>query len=426
MKTIRFGKFRRLFVPADVNPIQGRNFINVQIDAIGVGLASAAAPFLPVFLTRLGATSQQVGYLTSMPALTGLLLGIFIGRFLQNRPNIVPYFSAARLMVLSSYALTALLIGLVPNAILIKAILVLWAVVTLPQTVVAVSFNVVMSSVAGAEHRYDLMSRRWSILGITTALTTALAGQLLEHFPFPLNYQIMFFLLSVGSLISFYYSSHIILPDRHIPAEYQVNNFKQRLLLLYARLKIEIPFVRFVSIRFVYLLGVTLATPLFPLYFVRVVGASDAWIGLINTAQTSILLIGYFYWTHASRQRGSRFVLLISTFSMSLYPMLISRIQNVQSIAAIAGIAGFFQAGIDLVFFDELMKTIPEDMSPIFVAIAQTLTQLSSFLAPMLSAWLGDLLGIPSALFISGLVRLIGFGLFWKFANTAQPNQAQV
>ncbi|MGB9669221.1 MAG: MFS transporter, partial [Anaerolineales bacterium] len=254
MKTMRFGKFRRFFVPADVNPIQGRNFINVQIDAIGVGLASAAAPFLPVFLTRLGATSQQVGYLTSMPALTGLLLGIFIGRFLQNRPNIVPYFSAARLMVLSSYALTALLIGLVPNAILIKAILVLWAVVTLPQTVVAVSFNVVMSSVAGPEHRYDLMSRRWSILGITTALTTALAGQLLEHFPFPLNYQIMFFLLSVGSLISFYFSSHIILPDRHIPSENQTNNFKQRVMQLYARLKIEIPFVRFVSIRFVYLL----------------------------------------------------------------------------------------------------------------------------------------------------------------------------
>ncbi len=422
MKTTRLGKLRRLFVPGDINPTQQRNFINVQVDAIGVGLASAAAPFLPVFLTRLGATSQQVGYLTSMPALTGLLLGIFVGRFLQNRPNIVPYFSVARLLVLASYALTALLIGLVPNAILIKAILILWAIVTLPQTVVAVSFNVVMSSVAGPEHRYDLMSRRWSILGVTTALTTAFAGQLLEHFPFPSNYQIMFFLLSIGSLISFYFSSHIKLPDRQILPVTQTNKFKSRVIQLYERLKIENPFVRFVSIRFVYLLGTTLATPLFPIYFVRVVQANDAWIGLINTAQTSILLIGYFYWTHASRLRGSRFVLLLSTFSMSLYPMIVSQTQNVQSITIIAGLTGFFQAGIDLVFFDELMKTIPDDMGPIFVSIAQTLTQLSSFLAPMLSAWLSDSFGIPSALFISGIVRLIGFGLFWKLGRlTTQP-----
>jgi hypothetical protein len=33
--------------------IRKRNFRNVQIDAVGVGLASAAAPFLPVFLARL-------------------------------------------------------------------------------------------------------------------------------------------------------------------------------------------------------------------------------------------------------------------------------------------------------------------------------------------------------------------------------------
>ena len=42
--------------PIDAPPLQRRNFINVQIDGVGVGLASAAAPFLPVFLVRLGAS----------------------------------------------------------------------------------------------------------------------------------------------------------------------------------------------------------------------------------------------------------------------------------------------------------------------------------------------------------------------------------
>ena len=73
--------------PAEATPLQRRNFINVQIDGIGVGLASAAAPFLPVFLVRLGATNFQVGLLTTMPAVTGLLLAVAVGRFLQRQCN---------------------------------------------------------------------------------------------------------------------------------------------------------------------------------------------------------------------------------------------------------------------------------------------------------------------------------------------------
>lgn len=82
------------------NPdIQKRNFRNVQIDAIGVSIANVAAPFLPVFLTRLGASNFQVGLLSSMPGITGLVLALVVGRFLQTRRNIVPWFSLARLMV---------------------------------------------------------------------------------------------------------------------------------------------------------------------------------------------------------------------------------------------------------------------------------------------------------------------------------------
>jgi cyanate permease len=78
------------------------NFRNVQIDAVGVGLASAAAPFLPVLLARLNASSFQVGLLTTMPSVTGLILALAAGRFLQTRRNVVPWFSLARLIVLAA------------------------------------------------------------------------------------------------------------------------------------------------------------------------------------------------------------------------------------------------------------------------------------------------------------------------------------
>src|SRR5512133_673919 len=154
------------------------NFRNVQIDAIGVGMASAASPFLPVFLTHLSATSFQVGMRTSMPALTGLLLSSPLGRFLQKQTNIVKWFSIARLAVIACFALTGLITFFIPQEILVNSILTIWAIATLPQTVVAITFSVVMNAVAGPNRRFELMTRRWSTLGITTTIVVFAIGQM--------------------------------------------------------------------------------------------------------------------------------------------------------------------------------------------------------------------------------------------------------
>ena len=65
-----------------------RNQRNVLIDGIGVGITAGVGSFLSVFLVRLGATDFQVGLLTAMPALTGMLLAMPVGEFLaRQRPH---------------------------------------------------------------------------------------------------------------------------------------------------------------------------------------------------------------------------------------------------------------------------------------------------------------------------------------------------
>ncbi|MDP2995292.1 MAG: hypothetical protein Q8N46_09260, partial [Anaerolineales bacterium] len=189
-----------------------RNFRNVQIDAIGVSISSVAAPFLPVFLTRLGASNFQVGLLSSMPGVTGLILAILVGRFLQTRRRIVPWFSLSRLMVISSYALTGLLTLLLPRSTMVASTLTIWAFATLPQIALAVSFSVVMNAVAGPEGRYALLSRRWAIFGLTSVVGTFIVTRVIDRVAFPLNYALMFLGLSLGGLISFYFSNRISLP----------------------------------------------------------------------------------------------------------------------------------------------------------------------------------------------------------------------
>ncbi|MDX9993491.1 MAG: MFS transporter [Anaerolineales bacterium] len=402
--------------------IQQENYRNVQLDAIGVGLASSAAPFLPVFLARLGASNFQVGLLSSMPGVTGLILAIVVGRFLQTRRNIVPWFSLARLLVLSSYAFTGLIAIFVAESLAVKSILAVWALATLPQTALAVAFSVVMNAVAGPEGRYNLLSRRWAIIGLTNTIVTFLATQMLDRVLFPLNYQILFIALSVGGLVSFYFSSRIVLPDQVSPQLVKAGQSLGATLRDYRELLRNNPaFVSFVSKRFVYLSAIALGAPLFPLYYVRRVGASDAEIGTINMILTLMLMVGYFSWARISRKRGARFVLLATTLGLTLYPILTATSVKIWWVIAFAGLAGFFQSGIDLVFFDELLKTVPPAYSATFVSLAQSMQYLSAVLAPLLGTFLADTIGLEGALLVSAGLRFFGFLLFLRRGQRIQP-----
>jgi len=403
---------RLLPEPIGLSVAQGKNFRNVQIDSVGVGLANAAAPFLPVFLTRLGASSFEVGLLTAMPALTGLLLAIPIGQFLQNQRKIVPWFSAARLGVITCYAATGLLAFLLRGHPLVLGILAVWALATIPQTVVSISFSVVMNAVAGPNHRFDLMTRRWTLMGFTTASMVFFIGQVLERLHFPINYQIVFIAMSIGGLISFYYSSRIELPDIQTHREGKRLGFKAQFKEYIQLVRKEQPFQAFVIKRFVFLTGQAMLVPILPLYLVRVVEASDAWIAAISTSQTAIVIIGYLIWVRSSRRSGTRPLLIWNTLGSALFPILVALTRSESLITVFAGINGIFQAGLNLVFFDELMKTVPPEYSSTFVALAQGLQFFSSVFSPIIATTIGDIFGLSVALAISGAVQFIGFTMF--------------
>lgn len=391
---------------------QRQNFRYVQIDAIGVSISNVAAPFLPVFLTRLGATNFQVGLLSSMPGLTGLFLAIIVGRFLQSRRNVVPWYSLSRLMVILCYALTGILTLLLAEKFVIVATLAIWAFATIPQTALAVAFSVVMNGVAGPTGRYALLSRRWSIFGLTGVAGTFIVTRLIDLVDFPINYALMFLVLSLGGFLSYYFSNRITLPYQPPPPVANSGSPWKGLQNVLDLLWANPAFLSFSLKRFVYFSAITLGAPIMPLFLVRDVRATDSQIGTVNMTLTLVMLVGYFLWPRVSLKRSGRFVLLATTLGMVLYPALSAATPRIELIIFYAGIAGFFQGGLDLVFFDELMKTVPVGYSATLVSVAQSMQYLSMIVAPLLGTWLAEYIGLGGALWLSAGLRLFGFLLF--------------
>jgi hypothetical protein len=143
--------------------VQVRNWTLVQVDSVFIGIVTASGTFLPVFLLRLGASANDVGLLTALPALTAFALAIPFGRFLQSRRNIVPWYSRMRLVAWLSYAAMAGAAAALPREQAIPVMLAIWGLASLPSTAGLVAFPIVMDGAAGPDGRFDLLGRRWAI-----------------------------------------------------------------------------------------------------------------------------------------------------------------------------------------------------------------------------------------------------------------------
>lgn len=255
------------------------------------------------------------------------------------------------------------------------------------------------------------MSRRWSIMGVSTALFAFLVGILLDNVVFPLNYQLAFFILSIGAFLSYRFSSHIDIPDQVVNPKKGMS-LRAQLAEYRTLLQGQTRFTSFIVRRFVFSLGQYFIMPVLPLYLVREVKASDAWIAIFTTVQTAILILGYSLWIKQTRKRGSRFVMLIGTFCVGIFPILLSLTRSEWLIAVFYAFLGIFAAGLNLVFFDELMKTIPSEFAATFNSISQSMEYLAALIGPMLGSLIANHIGLSFALIISGTIRLTGFILF--------------
>ena len=392
--------------------VRRHNYLSVQLESAAMGVANAAGIYLPVFLVRLGATNLEISLLTAIPALAGFLLSIPLGAYIQQRRNVVPWYSRSRGASQLVYAATAVAVMLVPPAEAVVIVLVLWAFMTIPSTIGMVAFYAVMDGAAGPRGRYDLLSMRWSVMGLTTAITVAIAGQLLEWVAFPLNYQIVFVVFSVAGVLAAYYANRIRLPDHPPVVREPGASLGSRARDFVGLLNRHRPFQAFVLRHFVFTLGTRLAVPLIPLWYVREAGASDAWVGIIGMGQSLTLLFGYNFWRRQSRRRSTRSLVIATTLGAVLYPVVLSLSTDLVAIALITAYGAAVYSGIDLVLFDLLMRTIPQRYAVTLTSVETSVQNLAAIIGPLLGGVIADLFGIATGLVIAGVVTLAGALMF--------------
>ncbi len=252
------------------------------------------------------------------------------------------------------------------------------------------------------------------MLGATTAVTVGCVGVALEQIRFPLSYQAVFLASFGGALLSFAFSRQITLPD-HAPPDTAPGTrqaWGAQLRGVVDTLGHHAAYTRFLVSQFVFNVGVVLAIPLFPLYWVRELHASDAWVGTITLANQGVVLIAYFVWAAVVRRTSAVVVLRVCSFGLVLYPVLTVLTHSVPPLVVYAALAGIFGAGLNLVLFDLVLRTCPPEQTASYVGLYQWTIFLATLVAPLVGTTIAERWGYTPALFLAGELRCAGALLF--------------
>ncbi len=394
---------------------EDRSAFFLVIEILFAAILGAAATFNGAYALRLGASNEDIGLLTSLPALLAVIISIPAGRFLQTRARRKPWIAGSLLMHRAGFLLVALvpllkLAGINQGTVVVALLIAIGA----PAHFFNVGWIPMIADVVPPERRAAVISARNITANAVTSVCVFLFGQWLDHIIFPLNYQVMFAFGFAASLLSQYFIMKINVPENRPNASTPGPvSFKAQWNALRTALREQPDFERLTTNTILHGIGLWLAAPLYILFYVRQLDASDAWLGLQGMVMTTATILGMMFWRWVIGRVGEMPVLKWTIVTIGLIPILVGLLPNLTLIVFVVGLNGLLSPGVNLSHFNTLLKVTPAAQRPVYTGWYISIVNIGAFVSPLIGVWAADRIGLSSALILFGVLSIIGSTSFW-------------
>jgi MFS family permease len=393
-----------------------RNAWYLVVEMFWASMLAAAATFNAAFAIRLGANNTEISLLTSIPALMAVVVSIPAGWFLQRRAKRKPWL----LWSLAAHRFGFLVVALVPfipatwlnQGLMLIIILV---VISIPAHFFNVGFIPMLSEVVREDMRASVFAARNIFYNVVLSVSGFMFGIWLDRVLFPFNYQALYLFGFICSMLSLYYLAKVVVPDSQVvPPVSEIRlSVRQNVSNFISTIRNQPKFARITLNTLLHGAGVWMALPLYVLYFVRELGASEGWLGLNGTVASLATIAGFTLWRGIIVRFGEPIILKSTIILVGLYPVAVGLIGSLPVILVATALNGMLVPGVNLSHFNTLLKVTPEQDRPGFTAIYMTIANLGIFIFPVVGVFFADQFGLAPTLIICGLFSIVGSLSFW-------------
>jgi MFS family permease len=380
------------------------------------GLFSAASDkilltYLTVYLLALGASSQQIGLLSSLSNLAAALLLLPAAMLVERtgeRKGATLWASAGNRLMILLMALLPML--LVPTSGLIWVILGLALLRETFNNFAYPGWVALTGDIIPLKGRGRYFGTRNFIMGLSGILTTLLIGNLITAIGPPLGYEIAFLVAVLFGLISMIFFSRL---RDHNQEDGKVKTEHSTLRQVLGSVKGQRAFVLFCVFTALWNFSINIAGPFFSVYMVDTLKMTAAAIGLITVSNSvaSLLVqrrIGAF-----SDQWGNRTVAIITIFLIPFIPLVWGLWTKTTWQAVLTeAISGALWGAFNLVSFNILLMKTPQEQRARFSALYQIVVTLSLAAGAAIGSVLYPIIAFKGVAIISAIGRWLAGLLF--------------
>ncbi len=382
-------------------------FLEIMFQAVST---AGAMSFVSVFLVRLGAPNWLVGLDSSLPALMTILCILPAGVFVSRQRSLIKVANWSRLvwrLLVGSFALLPWLSARVAPYLLVAA----RTLTAIPGSTLSVASTTIVGQATTPRRRPRMLSMRMALHGLVGAGTGLLAGLWLDGAAYPLNYQLLFVSALLVGLGNIYCLSRLKLSHEHAPSPERRRSAS--LGAVFALIKATPAFRNFTLAELVFRLGLAVPAALYAIFRVREMGCSDAWIGILLTAERLLSVGVYFALGRLLSRPKVRKWLWLSCIGAAFYPLTMALCTTPAMLLIPAAMGGLFGSGMEIFMTNTLFEVSPVNERPTFIAANTLVANITAFVGPMLGTTLTDALDIRMALLIAAAIRIVGALAFW-------------
>jgi MFS family permease len=406
--------------------VEDRNAWYVVATMFWAAILHASNSFNSAFAVRLGASNELVGLMSSGRSLIIILLTLPAARFVESRIRRKKWLIGSIFVQRLVYIVIAVMPFVVGRyrAEVFVGLMMLRTLLLRPYSAGWSSF---LADLISRRRRTSVLAQRRIVRSAMLIVAVPVMTVLLSSFPFPLGYQLAYGLGFLGAMASTWCLWQVEIPEKRRERVRKQTSRKRtmswRLLLSPTRLwREDQDYVRFVVPRLIYSWGARMAKPLFIIYYLRYLNASDSWIGLRTSVANVSMMIGFYLWSKLIKRWGDMRSMRIATPLMGLFPLLVGLTGNLTLILGYVMMRGFLVPAANLTFFNVSVRVSPDAHRESYLGLYKVITNVAGLLAPMVGVALVDVIGLNTVLFLAGGFRLAGGLLFtlWPISDAEE------